>query len=183
MMNRHMTSLLRHLPHQVLAAGLLTAAASLAQVQAAELSAIWGGSEGYHNTTLAYQTSPFWVHDTAHGKLDLSLEASVGEVTGPQGVANHSLRHVGLTPFVRWWFTPQSGVEFGIGANLFSGTRIGSRQISTAFQFGDSIGVFHRFAATPWTLGLRFTHYSNADIKRPNPGQDDVQVRVAYHFD
>ena len=32
------------------------------------------------------------------------------------------------------------------------------------------------------TLGARLTHYSNADIKRPNPGQDYLQVRLGYSF-
>ena len=35
---------------------------------------------------------------------------------------------------------------------------------------------------TPWLLGLRLTHYSNADIKQPNPGQDYVQLRASYFF-
>ncbi len=159
------------------------ATVSLAQAQATELSALWGdGRGGYNNTTLAVQTSPIWTHALAHSKLDVVLEASVGQVTGPSGSAHRSLTHVGLTPFARWWFAPQTAVEFGIGANVFSGTYIGSKQISTAYQFGDSIGVLHRFADSPWALGARLTHYSNADIKRPNPGQDYVQVRVAYSF-
>ncbi|MBN2691554.1 MAG: acyloxyacyl hydrolase [Burkholderiaceae bacterium] len=166
----------------VLAVAVL-AAASLAQAQATELSALWGdGRGGYNNTTLAVQTSPVWTHALAHSKLDVVLEASVGQVAAPSGSAHRSLTHVGLTPFARWWFAPQTALEFGIGANVFSGTYLGGKQISTAYQFGDSIGVLHRFAGSPWTLGARFTHYSNADIKRPNPGQDYVQVRVAYSF-
>ncbi len=162
----------------------LLAAIGLAQpARASEFSALWGAYLGYHNATLAYQADPFWVHDFAHSRLDLSLEGSVGQATGPSGSGHPSLWHVGLTPIARWWLTPQSGIEFGIGANLFSGTYIGDKRISTAYQFGDSIGVFHRFVGTPWTLGLRLTHYSNADIKFPNPGQDYLQLRVAYNFD
>ncbi len=161
----------------------LLAATCLAQARASELSALWGAYRGYHNATLAYQADPFWMHDFAHSRLDLSLEGSVGQATGPSGSGHPSLWHLGLTPIARWWLTPQSGIEFGIGANVFSGTYIGDKRISTAYQFGDSIGVFHRFASTPWTLGLRLTHYSNADIKFPNPGQDYLQLRVAYHVD
>lgn len=165
-----------------LAAAILVTA-GLAQVQANELSALWGvGKVGYDNATLAYQTGALWTHAFAHSSLDVVLEGSVGRVTGPSDSAHRSLTHVGLTPFARWWFTPQSAMEFGIGANVFSGTYIGSKQISTAYQFGDSIGVLHRFADTPWTLGARFTHYSNADIKRPNPGQDYLQLRLGYSF-
>lgn len=163
---------------------LCLSALLLPPAQAAQLSALWGhGRGGYGNTTLAYQTAPLWHHAYAHSALDVVLEASLGEVTAPSDAANHSLTHVGLTPFARWWFAPQTAVEFGIGANVFSGTELGSKHISTAYQFGDSIGVLHRFDGSPWTLGLRLTHYSNADIKRPNPGQDYLQLRVGYHFD
>jgi lipid A 3-O-deacylase len=155
----------------------------MAQAQAAELSALWGaGKEGYNNATLAVQTGPLWTHDLAHSKIDVVLEASAGQVTGPSGSAHRSLTHLGLTPFARWWFAPDTAMEFGIGANVFSGTYLGSKHISTAYQFGDSIGLLHRVAGTPWTLGARFTHYSNADIKRPNPGQDYLQLRVGYSF-
>ena len=36
--------------------------------------------------------------------------------------------------------------------------------------------------STPWLIGLRLTHYSNAGIKQPNPGQDYLQVRASYVF-
>lgn len=176
----------RRLLRPALAALLMSAAslACMAQTQAAEVSALWGaGRGGDNNATLAVQTGPLWTRNLAHSKLDVVLEGSVGQVTGPSGSAHRSLTHVGLTPFARWWFAPDTAMEFGIGANVFSGTYLGSKQISTAYQFGDSIGLLHRFSGTPWTLGARFTHYSNADIKRPNPGQDYFQVRVAYSYD
>ncbi|MDD4887404.1 MAG: acyloxyacyl hydrolase [Thiomonas sp.] len=168
-------------------AGLTAAlllAAGLAPAQAAELSALWGIDKGdeYRNATLALQSDPIWQHDFAHSQIDVVLEASLGQVSSSEGPGSRHLTHVGLTPFARWWFAPQTAMEFGIGANLFSGTTLGAKRISTAFQFGDSIGLLHRFAGTPWTLGARLTHYSNADIKRPNPGQDYLQVRLGYSF-
>lgn len=172
-----------HLRPKVLAAALVMAAC-LTSAQAAELSFLWGVDKGdtYRNATLALQSAPFWQHDFAHSKLDVVLEGSLGQVTSSTGSGARHLTHVGLTPFARWWFAPQTAVEFGIGANVFSGTTIGAKTISTAYQFGDSIGLLHRFAGTPWTLGARLTHYSNADIKRPNPGQDYLQLRVGYSF-
>jgi lipid A 3-O-deacylase len=166
-----------------LAAALLLTA-GLAPAQAAELSALWGIDKGvsYSNATLALQSGPLWQHALAHSRLDVVLEASLGQVSSSEGPGSRHLTHVGLTPFARWWFAPQTAMEFGIGANLFSGTTLGAKQISTAYQFGDSIGLLHRFSGTPWTLGARFTHYSNADIKRPNPGQDYVQLRAGYSF-
>jgi lipid A 3-O-deacylase len=163
-----------------LAATSLLACATAAH--AADLSLLWGADKGYHNTTLALDSSPLWMHALPDSRLDLTAEASVGYAQRPSGSPGGSLWHVGLTPFLHWWFTPETNLEFGIGANVFSGTYIGGKRISTAYQFGDSLGVVHHFAGSPWLLGLRFTHYSNADIKRPNPGQNYWQARLGYSF-
>lgn len=162
--------------------GPFVLASLMSTANAGQVTGLWGEYKGDHNWTLAYQADPIWQHAFVGSRVDLSLEYSLGRATTRATPDNQALWHVGVTPIARWWFTPQTGVEVGIGANLFSGTRLGSKRISTAFQFGDSIGVFHRFASTPWTLGLRLTHYSNADIKRPNPGQDYVQLRASYEF-
>ncbi|HZV54559.1 MAG TPA: acyloxyacyl hydrolase [Rhodocyclaceae bacterium] len=169
------------LRHSFVAAVL--SGACLASTHAGEVGLLWGEDDAYHNTMLTYEAHPFWTRDFAGSRLDARLETSAGRVTAPSGLSNGSLWHVGLTPTARYWFTQQTGVELGIGANVFSGSRLGDKNISTDFQFGNSIGVFHRFASTPWTLGLRFTHYSNADIKRPNPGQDYLLLRVGYALD
>lgn len=170
------------LPSLVAAAACAAAMGATAPAHASELSVLAGSWNGYHNLTLAWQSSPLWQHDFGTQRLDLSLEASAGRVFGPSGKPGSPLWHVGLTPFLRWWFTQDTAVEAGIGANVFSGTYIGSKRISTAYQFGDSLGLYHRIAATPWGVGVRFTHYSNADIKRPNPGQNYLQLRLSYEF-
>lgn len=150
--------------------------------QASQVSLFAGGYDGYRNLTLAWQGDPLWQHALGSSRLDLVLEASAGRAFGPAGQPGAPLWHVGLTPIARWWFLPDTALEAGIGANLFSATRIGSKRISTSYQFGDSIGLYHRLAGSPWGLGVRFTHYSNADIKRPNPGQNYLQLRISYEL-
>ena len=149
---------------------------------ASEVSLLAGNWDGYHNVTAAWQSDALWRHDFGSQRVDLSVEASAGRVFGPAGQPGAPLWHVGLTPFVRWWFSDATALEAGIGANVFSGTYIGSKSISTAYQFGDSLGLYHRIASTPWGVGVRFTHYSNADIKRPNPGQNYLQLRLSYEL-
>ncbi|OIQ91556.1 lipid A deacylase PagL precursor [mine drainage metagenome] len=144
---------------------------------AAEWTALWGGADGAHNAALARQGAPFW--RSAGGTLDASLELSAGLFTRD---GDH-VWHVGVTPVLRWWMTPSNALEAGIGANLLSSTWIGPKGMSTAYQFGDLLGVVHRFDGTPWSVGARFTHYSNAGIKHPNPGQNFIQLRVSYDFD
>ena len=146
-------------------------------VHAAEWTALWGGADGAHNAAVAWQGKPF--ASSATHDLDASLELSGGLFTRD---GSH-VWHVGVTPVLRWWLTPSNALEAGIGANLLSSTRIGPKGMSTAYQFGDLLGLVHRIDGTPWSVGARFTHYSNADIKRPNPGQNFFQLRVSYDFD
>ena len=150
--------------------------------RASQVSLLAGSWEGYRNLTAAWQSDALWQRELAGHRVDLSLEASAGRVFGPAGQPGGPLWHIGLTPFVRWWFSDATAVEAGIGANLFSGTYIGSKTISSSYQFGDSLGLYHRIASTPWGVGVRFTHYSNADLKRPNPGQNYLQLRLSYEL-
>jgi lipid A 3-O-deacylase len=64
---------------------------------------------------------------------------------------------------------------------VFNKTRFADKTISTAFQFGDHIGV--GFQLTPQSrLSLRYSHFSNASIKTPNPGLDVTQLTYTYLF-
>jgi lipid A 3-O-deacylase len=74
-------------------------------------------------------------------------------------------------------------IEAAIGFHFLSHTSIGDRRMSTAFQFGDHIGIGYRFGAkSHYELGYRFQHLSNAGIKHPNPGINFHQIRLQYHF-
>ena len=92
---------------------------------------------------------------------------------------------LGLTPVFRIQPNALAGpyVEAGIGFHVLSHTSIGDRRMSTAFQFGDHIGVGYRFGARgAFDLGYRLQHHSNASIKRPNPGINFHQIRLQYNF-
>lgn len=169
------------LPRVVACLPAILAAASHA-VHADEFGVIAGAESGYQRLALNYQTAPVWRGEFAAHPAEVSLECSLGMVRADAGRSDRELWQAGVTPFARWWFASDTGIELGIGANVFSGTHLGDKEISTAFQFGSSIGLLHRLQGTPWQLGLRLTHYSNADIKAPNPGQDYVQLRAGYAF-
>ncbi|MGB4466688.1 MAG: acyloxyacyl hydrolase [Azovibrio sp.] len=152
-------------------------------VHADEFGVAAGGMDGYHSLSLNYQKAPFWEGTLAGHPVDVSLEYSIGAVRAPDdGDSSRTLGRIGLTPFARWRFASNTGIEFGIGANVFSGTHLGDKEISTAFQFSSALGLFHRLEGSPWGLGLRLTHYSNAGIKDPNPGQNYLQLRASYVF-
>jgi lipid A 3-O-deacylase len=98
---------------------------------------------------------------------------------------NDELVEIGLTPVFRLQQNSLAGIygEIGIGAHLLSKTSLAERRFSTAFQFGDHIGIGYRFGArSSFDLGYRFQHLSNASIKRPNQGINFHQIRFQYHF-
>ncbi|HYE41522.1 MAG TPA: acyloxyacyl hydrolase [Ramlibacter sp.] len=77
------------------------------------------------------------------------------------------------------WF-----IELGIGASWMDERfetprkRFGSR-----WNFYDMMGVGHTFGAEhEHELSLRWIHVSNAGLKKPNPGQDFLQLRYVARF-
>lgn len=68
-------------------------------------------------------------------------------------------------------------IEAGIGVAAFRHTRIENRNLSTALQFEDRLGIGLR--SRNQTLGLRAVHYSNAGIKNPNDGIDMYSVHYS----
>lgn len=151
-------------------------------VQAQEWGGVVGSFDGIRRQAVIYQTAPLLQKEFAGHPLDLSLEYSLGTVRAPSATDNRELWQVGITPFARWWFASNTGVEMGLGVNLFSGVQLGDKDISSAFQFGSSAGLIHRLQGTPWLIGLRFSHFSNASLKEPNQGQDYLQLHVRYVF-
>jgi lipid A 3-O-deacylase len=98
---------------------------------------------------------------------------------------NKDITEIGLTPVFRLEQNDKRGLygEAGIGFHLLSRTSIGEKRFSTAFQFGDHIGVGYRFGAKgAYDVSYRYQHLSNGGIKNPNSGINFSQVRLQYHF-
>ncbi len=96
-----------------------------------------------------------------------------------------SLLDIGLTPTFRLEPNGLKGAyaDAGVGLHLLSHTTLGDRRFSTAFQFGNHVGIGYRFGVKQaFDLGVRFQHLSNASIKQPNTGINFGQVRLQYHF-
>jgi hypothetical protein len=100
--------------------------------------------------------------------------------------------HLGLTPVLRWtpagtgpgpgamrWF-----VEAGVGLHVIDPVYRGlGKNFSTTWNFGDHLALGLRAGERgqhEWSLRLQ--HFSNAGLRRPNPGENFVQLRWAWRW-
>jgi lipid A 3-O-deacylase len=124
------------------------------------------------------------------GYVSLYWEVSAGRWSAEQPDGSHRsscVTQLGVTPVLRWSFGGEGRrwfVEGGIGADfLLPVYRSKEKRFSTAFNFGDHLGVGFPFGeGERHEVVLRFQHFSNGGIKRPNPGEDFVQLRYAVRF-
>src|SRR5262245_12968219 len=123
--------------------------------------------------------------DNASGYVEASFGRWVSDVN--DGTRSSAwVTQVGITPVLRWhpfqsprWFT-----EAGIGVNLLAPIyRSTDKRFSTAFNFGDHVGIGVQFGdGFRQELSLRLQHFSNAGIKDPNPGENFLQLRYTTHL-
>jgi lipid A 3-O-deacylase len=116
------------------------------------------------------------------GNVSVYVETSVGRwsTDGERGRDVAWITQVALTPVLRFqpyghsWFA-----ELGIGANYLGPIyRTEQKRFSTAFNFGDHVGVVWKFGEDQrQELALRLQHFSNAGIRQPNPGENFWQLR------
>lgn len=68
-------------------------------------------------------------------------------------------------------------LELGVGVTLLDDTRFAGKDISTHYQFEDRVGFSTIFGAQKqYRVGLRYFHYSNVGLKKPNPGLDFIAL-------
>ena len=106
---------------------------------------------------------------------------------GGIGGVNKSLMAVGAYPVLRLAMTTVAGVvpyvEGSIGVNVLSHTWIENRRLSTAFQFGEFVGIGAAFGDKhQFDIAARYQHISNADIKEPNDGLSYASIVFQYRF-
>ncbi len=73
--------------------------------------------------------------------------------------------------------------EFGIGISLLDDTRFAGKNVSTHYQFEDRLGIGYQFGEDEqYRLALRYFHYSNGGVKKPNPGLDFISFSFAMRW-
>lgn len=177
-----------------LAWGALAALPQAAQAQSAQASPslyIQGSQARSDTDALTIgATLPWkgWQRPLWGGQLTgyWDLYASRWSYDGLSGQREH-LSLVGLTPTLRLrmdegrsaWFW-----EGGIGLTVANKRyEIPNRTFSTRANFASHLGLGVSLGEQrQHDLVLRVQHVSNAGIKKPNPGENFVQLRYGYHF-
>lgn len=118
------------------------------------------------------------------GYWDLSLAQWKGTRYRDLEGSSQNLTAIGLIPVFRLTPTSESGpyLEIGTGPHLLSEIYDNNRrQLSTRFQFGSFLGIGYVFSDN-LDASIRYQHYSNASIKKPNDGVNFFIVRLSYAF-
>ena len=114
------------------------------------------------------------------------LTAGRWQVLPPERYLRSGFTAVSLTPVIRLSGASRTGpyAELGIGGNaIFPLYQSLNTRFGTVFNFGDHLGLGWRLPGHYGPeLGVRFEHYSNGGIKKPNPGQNLFEVRLSSSF-
>lgn len=142
-----------------------------------------GAAQGSRTLTAGAAWSWDWRRRWAGGSLSGHWEASLGRWISHTDDGTESrawVTQLGATPVLRWR-TPGSPwyLDVGVGANfLLPIYRSSEKQFSTAFNFGSHVAVgLGGGEGSKHDLSLRVQHFSNAGLRRPNPGEDFLQLR------
>lgn len=142
-----------------------------------------GYGDHYKRAEVAWESPSLWSYQFSggHGRLDI-----VGELGAAYWMADGSRSpsnawQFSAIPFLRWTWSDRYYLEAGVGPTVFSRTHFAGKNISTAFQFGDHIGV-GAYLSDSSRIGLRYSHFSNASIKKPNPGLNVLQLIYTYQY-
>lgn len=147
------------------------------------------GGVGEHVGALT--VGAFWPWDWRHverGEWTATTEVFASRWRADGFGGGHAgFTQVGISPVLRMRFTQGRSpwfVEVGIGVTLLDKDyRTPNTEFSTRFNFIDTLGVGRSFGEhRQHELSLRYTHISNADIRKPNPGEDFLQLRYTARF-
>jgi hypothetical protein len=171
-----------------LLAALCVAPAALADLRPGGMFLEAGGAD--HSTyaaTFGLVWPWAWKSVRLGGELTASTEVFASHWSARAASGRQSFAQVGIVPLLRYRFAGGSSpwfVEGGIGISLLSEVyRTPHKQFGSSGNFYDVLAVGRSLGdARAQELSLRLTHISNADIKRPNPGENFLQLRYGMKF-
>ena len=151
--------------------------------QASSIGLRLGIGDNYQRAEVAWESPSLWTYrfEGNGSRLDLVGELGVAYWHADGSRRPGSVWQLSATPFLRWTLADRYYLEAGIGATVFSHSSFANKNLSTAYQFGDHLGIGMHLSPNS-RLSLRYSHYSNAGIKRPNPGLNVLQLNYSYQY-
>jgi lipid A 3-O-deacylase len=128
-----------------------------------------------------------WRHQALGGEVTATTEAYVSHWTARGSAEHASFTQLGVLPVLRYRFGQGSSAWFaqgGVGISVMDVMyRTADKQFSTHFNFASVAAVGRSFGPERrQELSLRVFHVSNADVRKPNPGENFLQLRYAALF-
>lgn len=170
------------------AGGLLSAGAAQAQGLKPPSVFVQGGAGAHSLYSFSGGAAWPWDWKSSGGGWTGYTELLAGFWTAKAvGDGHDTFAHVALSPIFRYRFDSGNSPVFfegGIGLSLTSPKYITpSKTFSTQFNFADTIGVGYSFGQN-WNqaVTLRLQHISNGGIKKPNPGEEFLQLRYTWQY-
>ncbi len=153
------------------------------QMAAQGVSMHLGYNSKYQRAMLAYETPTLWGHGFKDdwGELGLSIELGAAYWEAKNSTEPDSMWQFSAVPILRWWPAEHYYLEIGTGPSMISRTDFAGRELSTRLQFSSHLGI-GMLLGESHRIGIRYTHVSNASIKKPNPGLDLLEASYTFHF-
>lgn len=148
----------------------------------------WAGPDTATATATAGLIWPWsWRRDWGGGEATALTEVFLSHWSARGNGGRQAFTQVGVLPLLRYGFDHGRSpwfLEAGIGVSVMDPLyRTPLKQFSSSFNFDDVIGVGRSFGERRGQeLGLRLSHVSNGGIRRPNPGENLLQLRYAVMF-
>lgn len=174
---------------------LLSASAALLSLGAQAVDLFPGGvfaqgglaDHGSYSATVGLVWPWSWRREALGGELSASTEFYAAYWSGRTATGRQGFTQIGLVPVLRYRFSGGRSAWFaeaGIGiSGMDSLYRTREKQFSSSFNFVDVVAAGRSFGAgRRQEVSLRATHFSNAGIKKPNPGENFLQLRYALLF-
>ncbi|WP_241970451.1 acyloxyacyl hydrolase [Pseudidiomarina sediminum] len=145
---------------------------------------LWGMRVGLRSNALEQQLLPNNVLDLI-GSPSIYLEGALNQWRDSD---NHDdkLNALTLLPIFQWHLAGEQRplyLEAGIGVALLDDSTISNRDLSIHFQFEDRIGLSWQYGTNSKArVSVVYTHYSQADLDRPNDGLDFFSLNWHYPF-
>src|SRR5690606_10944858 len=109
---------------------------------------------------------PLWRSRLLGKRLDLVGEFGISYWHSTQRDGRDAVQ-LSATPMFQWWLGEHCYIEAGIGAALFSRSRVGGRRLGTLLQIEVQLGVDHQVSES-LRLNLRATQYANGGVASSN---------------